>query len=127
MEKLRLKDQTEITIQEGASLGEITAHTNGFSGVEAIGNALLKEGNLDEVIFLSDGETTGEYMEMKIERPLFHFVDVYGDEVTVMFALREKTEIEKDIEKLKAGQSVQDTAIDDLGEAVSVIAEGGEK
>ena len=36
----------------------------------------------------------------------------------------EKTEEEKRLDELEAGQSVQDAAISDLGEATSMLAEG---
>lgn len=128
MEKIRLKDGTEIEIQEGASLGEITVHESNFEALEGIGNILLTEGNLDEVTFISNDEVTGEYTDLKVERPLFHSVDMYIEEkeVVAVFSLREKEQIEKDVEEIKSGQVTQDRAIEDLGEAVSTIAERGE-
>ena len=49
MEKLVLKDKTEITIKEGASLNAITAVVEQFKDLDPIASAILKEGNLDAV------------------------------------------------------------------------------
>ena len=90
-----------------------------------LAEAVRKPENLKEIQFKTDDVVTSEYTDMKLLSPLFSAVDIEGDKVVATFGLAEKTEIEKEIELLKAGQTIQDGAIKDLGDVVSVIAEGG--
>lgn len=133
MEKIVLKDNTEIEILPGASLGETTVIVPDFADLKTVAEALLKEGNLDTVRYKSEEQVTGEYADMKLETPLFKSVDYYTEEKKVIaaFAIREKTEMEKrmdamekEMESVKTEQTVQDGAIADLGEAVSELAGG---
>lgn len=110
MEKLVLKDKTEITIKEGASLNAITAVVEQFKDLDPIASAILKEGNLDTVQFKSEENITGNYTDMRLEYPLFQ-VNVVNEKVEATFAIREKTEEEKRLDSLEKGQSVQDGAI----------------
>ena len=110
MEKLVLKDKTEITIKEGASLNAITAVVEQFKDLDPIASAILKEGNLDAVQFKSEENITGNYTDMRLEYPLFQ-VNVVNEKVEATFAIRSKTEEEKRLDALEKGQSVQDGAI----------------
>lgn len=110
MEKIILKDKTEITIKEGASLNAITAVVEQFKDLDPIASAILKEGNLDAVQFKSEENITGNYTDMRLEYPLFQ-VNVVNEKVEATFAIREKTEEEKRLDALEKGQSVQDGAI----------------
>ena len=110
MEKIILKDKTEITIKEGASLNAITAVVEQFKDLDPIASAILKEGNLDTVQFKSEENITGNYTDMRLEYPLFQ-VNVVNEKVEATFAIREKTEEEKRLDVLEKGQSVQDGAI----------------
>lgn len=110
MEKLVLKDKTEITIKEGASLNAITAVVEQFKDLDPIASALMKAGNLDTVEFKHEDEVTGSYTDMRLEYPLFQ-VNVVNEKVEATFAIREKTEEEKRLDSLEKGQSVQDGAI----------------
>lgn len=125
MEKLILKDKTEIEIKAGAGLDEIAAVVTDFAALGTLAEAVRKPENLKEIQFKTDDVVTSEYTDMKLLSPLFSAVDIEGDKVVATFGLAEKTEIEKEIELLKAGQTIQDGAIKDLGDVVSVIAEGG--
>jgi hypothetical protein len=126
MDKIKLKDDTEIQIQEGASPGNITVQVDNFADLGTVAESLLKNGNQDEVQFLTDDQVTGRYINMKLETPLFRYVDVSAGRIQATFGIRQKTEIEIAIEELRKGQTLQDGAIADLGDAVSTIAEGGE-
>ena len=127
MEKIIFADNTQLEIKEGASLGSITAIVNDFASLGTVATALRTSGNLDGVQFVSGGQVTGEYSDMKLEAPLFRNVDTNKEgKVEATFSIREKTETEKRLDALEQGQGVQDGAIADLGEAVSTIAEGGE-
>ena len=94
MEEIILKDKTEITIKEGASLNSITAVVEQFKDLDSIASALMKGGNLDTVEFKHEGEVTGSYTDMRLEYPLFQ-VNVVNEKVEATFAIREKTEEEK--------------------------------
>lgn len=125
MEKLILKDGTEITIKAGAGLTEITAVVDDFTALGDLSDALKAPDNLKKVQFTSGDSVSGEYADMKLLSPLFSAVDIEGGKVVATFGLAEKTEIEKEIELIKAGQALQDGAIKDLGDVVSAITEGG--
>ncbi len=128
MEKMILSDNTEIEIKEGASIWDITAVANDFTALGTIAEALKKDKNLETVQFKTNDEVTGEYTDMILETPLFRNVDIDNDgKVVANFSLREKTDIEKRLDAIEAGQTLQDGAIRDLGDVVSTIAEGGEE
>lgn len=124
MEKIILADNTEIEIKAGASLGAVTVTAEDFPALGTVATALTAPGNMDSVQFKTDATITGEYTDMKLERPLFGAVDIVGDMIEATFAIREKTEVEKRLDALENGQEVQDGAITDLGDVVSTMAEG---
>lgn len=125
MEKLVLKDKTEVVIKEGASLNNITTEVESFAALGNVAEALRKEGNLDIVQFLSGENVVGDYSDVVLESPLFREVDKQGETVTAVFALREKTNVEKRLDALEKGQGIQDGAIEDFGSVVSELSEGG--
>lgn len=115
MEKMIVKDKTEIEIMEGAALNAITAVTDDWTALGLIAEALKELGNLDDVQFKTDETVTGEYQNMKLESPLFYAVDIAEDEkIHATFGIRKKTEMELAIEQLQKGQGVQDGAIMEL-------------
>ena len=61
---------------------------------------------------------------MKSLKPLFHSVDFNNDKVEATFSLREKTELELEIEAIRAEQAIQDEAIAELGNVVSDMSTG---
>ena len=71
---------------------------------------------------------TGEYESISSERPMFQEADMTPDgNVVSVIAFREKTELEKRVDAIERGQEIQNGALEDLGQVVSEIAEGGEK
>ena len=119
MEKIVLKDNTEIEILPGASLGETTVIVPDFADLKTVAEALTKEGNLDTMQYKTNEQVTGEYTDMKLETPLFKSVDYTQEKkVTAVFGIREKTELEKEVDEIKAQQAVRDGAILDLAEMV---------
>lgn len=102
MEKIILKDKTEIEIKEGASLENIVVEVNGFVDLEPVANALMTAGNLDVVQFATNGAVSGEYADMLLISPLFHSVDIVDGKIEAVFAIREKTDIEKRLEETEA-------------------------
>ncbi len=122
MEKMNLKNKTELEIMNGASLNAITAVADGWTALGEIAEALKESGNLDEVQFKTDETVTGEYRNMKLESPLFSTVDIAEDgKIHAAFGIRQKTEMELAIEQLQrqqaemnASQEIQDGAIMEL-------------
>ena len=119
MEKMNLKNKTELEIMNGASLNAITAVADGWTALGEIAEALKESGNLDEVQFKTDETVTGEYRNMKLESPLFSAVDIAeGGKIHATFGIRQKTEMELAIEQLQrqqaetnASQEIQDGVI----------------
>lgn len=120
MEKIIFVDKTEFELLPGASLGENKVVVQDFADLKTVAEALTKKGNLATVQYKSNDQVTGKYMDMKLETPLFKDLDYYTDDkkVVATFAIREKTEIEKRLDKLEKGQAVQDGAILELAGVV---------
>ena len=123
MNKIKFSNGTTYDINEGASLGRIEIPTT-LDGISGIVSTISESGNLDTVQFLNGEQVTGNYEDMVLTNPVCH-IETSGDAVTVVIAIREKTDVEKRLEALEAGQEIQDGAIGDLGEVVSELA-GGE-
>ena len=125
MDKLILNDKSEIKIKEGAALNHIVAEVASFAELQEIAEKLEKSGNLDALQFVSGENVIGKYTDMILESPMFKEVDKVNGAVVAAFSIREKTDIEKRLDVLEAGQGIQDGAIEDLGNVVSELSEGG--
>ncbi len=125
MDKIIFADKTELEIKEGASLEAVTVQVDTFADLQGVADSLMKAGNLKTVQFKHGGEVNGEYTDLTREGMLFTGVDLVDGKVEATFWLREKTELEKRLDAIEEGQSIQDGAIADLGEVVSTMAEGG--
>lgn len=107
MDKIILKDQTSFEIADGASLGNIQIKAESFDAVKTITDAFTAE-NLQEVTFEHNGETAGKYTDLKSDG--FAYIpntDTDGKEdgtYTVTIRLRTKTDVEKRLDALEAGQ-----------------------
>lgn len=126
-DKLVLKNGTEITLEDSRGIEKLYVVVESKGAVVTLWEQLTPD-NLKEIqIQNADGEATGNFADMV----LCHIACVEGENgfVTVEINLRKKTEVEllrEEIEVLRAAQQTQDVAIGDLGEAVAVLAEGGE-
>ena len=125
MQKVILNDKTEIIIQEGASLSSISTIQNSMIDIETLKNKLLKKGNLDKVIFKQDDIVIGEYFDLVLINNQISLVENIDGQITntdgkilVVFGFREKTDIEKRLDKIEKDQLIQDSAIADLGSVV---------
>ena len=107
--------QNRTEIQAGGSLGANVVVVPDFADLKTVAEALTKEGNLKTVQYKTDEQVTGEYTDMKLETPLFKTVDYTKEKkVIATFGIREKTELEKEVDGIKAQQVAQDGAILDL-------------
>ena len=124
---LILKDGTIIELEAGASLGAIQVSESDRSAMLRTWEKLTEE-NLAEVkIQNGSGLTVGIYKDLILVSET-SVVSTDGA-VTTTYSLRGKTEVEKRLDNVEAGQAIQDEAIVDLGEVSSLLAEqieGGE-
>lgn len=120
MQKMILKDKTEIQVQEGVSLSDIQTIKNSMSEVEELKSKLTQKGNLDAVTFMQDETPVGQYENMALISPMLTLDETDDGKLLVSFGIREKTDIEKRLDALEESQTIQDGAIADLG---SVIGE----
>lgn len=126
-DKLILKDGTTIELESGSSLDAIKAATENRETMLKQWEMLTPE-NLKEVkVQNGDGLTIGIYKELV----LLSETSVVASDGSVLttYHLREKTDTERRLEALEAGQEIQNGAISDLGSVTSAIAEqigGGE-
>lgn len=122
-----LKDGTTIELEAGASLGAIQVSESDRSAMLRTWEKLTEK-NLAEVkIQNGSGLTVGIYKDLILVSET-SVVSTDGA-VTTTYSLRGKTEVEKRLDNVEAGQAIQDEAIVDLGEVSSLLAEqieGGE-
>lgn len=107
MDKIILKDQTSFEIADGASLGNIQIKAKNFDAIKTITDAFA-ENNLAEVTFTHNDAVSGKYTDLKSDGFTYApNTDEAGKEdgtYTVTIRLREKTETEKRLDALEAGQ-----------------------
>ncbi len=99
MEKLKLKNNEEIEIQEGASLGNITIIMEDYTGLAALAGKLTKE-NLSHVQFVSGDTVSAEYYNMVLTEPNYR-ITATETGLEVSFGLREQTEEERQQESVQ--------------------------
>ena len=108
MDKIILKNKTEFEIADGASLGNIQIKAENFEAIKTITDAFTAD-NLAEVTFTHNGETSGKYTDLKYDGFTYApNTDEAGKEdgtYTVTIRLRTKTDIEKRLDALEAGQA----------------------
>ena len=123
MDKIILKNETEIEVTQMPSIGSVTVQLENVSALQSLKDSLTED-NLSEVKTTNAaGHTVGNYEDL-ILNPDWT-VRWNDDGIQATFGLREMTETERRLSELEAGQQVQDGAISDLGSAVSDIAAGG--
>lgn len=126
--KLVLADSTEINLEDGASIGNMCVVSDNKTAMLDTWVTLTPD-NLRQVQITTDGEVSGQYSNLILDHET-STVQADGSILT-SFALRQKTQVEmllEEVAELRAGQSVQDGAIKDLGAITSTIAgqmEGG--
>ena len=122
MDKLKFMDGTEIEIEEGASLGEVTHIASNEANAMYVCGKVTAE-NVASLQFLHGDAVTGDYQNVIIAAPTTR-ENGEGETVIVRMHFREKTDLEIRVDALEEGQTVQDGAIDDLGNIISDMMEG---
>lgn len=122
---LVLKDGTEILLESTQGIGALRVAVENKAKAAELWEKFTGK-NLELILIKNgDGETTGRYEEMVLDHVTGTEVD---GKVIITFSIRHKTKeemLEERVAELEAGQQTQDSAISDLGQAVSDIAEGG--
>lgn len=98
MEKLILKDGTELEIQDGASLSAIELEVMDYADLGELA-AKLTEENVSEIKFQSGGRVTGEYSGMALQEPHFR-VTKKKNRLSVLIGIREMTPEEQQKEDI---------------------------
>lgn len=123
-DKLILKDKTKIELETGASLDNIGVIFDSRGKMLAAWERMSQE-NLSEVRIESGaGITIGRYSDLVLVSET-STMDAEG-KVHTSFRLREKSELEKKINKMEDTQGMVLGAIDDLGVVTSALAEAQE-
>lgn len=124
MDKIILKDNSEIEVQQMPALGSITVLVADVAAIQTLKDKLTAD-NLKKVTIKNDADLTiGIYGDLALNEVWnLKWTD---DGILTTFGLREKTDTEKQIEAIAAEQTLQNGAIEDLGTVVSDIATGGE-
>ena len=121
MDKLILKDGTEISILAGAALSEVKVQSENKVGMLAVWEKMTKD-NLSEALIKTDaGLTVGAYVDLILEKETSE--EQEDGAIITTFCFREKTSVEKRLEALEESQQIQDEAIGDLGAVTSELAE----
>ena len=103
MDKIILKDQTNFEIADGASLGNIQIKAESFDAIKTITDAFA-ENNLAEVTFTHNDAVSGKYTDLKSDGFTYTQNTDEDGTYTVTIRLRTKTDIEKRLDALEAGQ-----------------------
>ena len=110
-EKMILNDGTAINFETGASLTALTTIFTDWTATASI-MPKLTEDNLSSVqVQNGEGMTVGNYTDLVLQPGSW---EVKEDGVHITISLREKTDIEKRLDKVESGQEVQDGAIAEL-------------
>lgn len=116
MDKLILKNGTEIELTASTSLGVLTTEVADVTALQTLKDSLTDE-NLSNITFKNDaGVTVGNYENLKLN--LIWAIIWIEKGISATFGLSEKTEEELRLDDIEEGQSVQNNAIAELGAMV---------
>ena len=119
-DKIELKNGTEIELESGSSICNLTVLFEDKSSMVNTWELFTSE-NLSEVkIKTSDGRVIGNYSNLLLVSETSTIL--LNGIISTSFILREKTNIELQIESLMASQEIQDGAISELGDVISSLS-----
>lgn len=121
MDKLKFADGTLIDIEEGGGLYDITHIASNEANALYVCGKVTAE-NVAHLEIYHDDMLTGRYDNTIIAAPTTR-ENGAGESVIVRMHFREKTDLELRVDALEESQEVQDGAIEDIGAALSDIAE----
>ena len=118
-----LKNGTIIELEAGTSLGAVQVAAANRAAMVTTWEALTPDNLTAVQIKNGDGLVVGNYTNLVLVSET-SMVAADGTVLTT-YNLREKNDEEKRLDALEEGKAVQDGAINDLGEVVGTLAEGG--
>ena len=118
-----LKNGTIIELEAGTSLGALQVAAANRAAMVTTWEALTPDNLTAVQIKNGDGLVVGNYTNLVLVSET-SMVAADGTVLTT-YNLREKNDEEKRLDALEEGKAVQDGAINDLGEVVGTLAEGG--
>ena len=112
--KIKLKDNTELTVTESCTANAIVTNFNNAASIETFRQKLTDD-NLTEFKFTNDaGNIFGIYKNYTFDSVTYSEKDGV---FTVTYNLHQYSDIEIRIKELEITQALQDSAIDDLASA----------
>ena len=120
---MNLKNGIVIELEAGASLRALQVAAADRAAMVATWEALTPDNLAAVQIKTGDGTVAGNYTDLVLVSETS--VVAADGAVLTTYSLREKTAEEKRLDALEVGKAVQDGAINDLGEVVGTLAEGG--
>lgn len=122
MDKLKFVDGTIFEIEEGGSLHDVVHIAPNEPDALFICGEVTPE-NVEHLEFLHNDDAVGIYDNIAIAAPTTR-ENGEGETVIVRMHFREKDPLELRLDALEESQEIQDGAIEDIGAALSDIAEG---
>ncbi len=125
-DKLVLTDGTMIELETSQGISALSCIVESKSAACALWDKFTQENLKDVTIKNADDLTIGKYSDMVLDHVTG--ADNTDGTVQITFSLRNKSVEElltERIEALESGQQMHGAAIEDLGQAMSDIAEGG--
>lgn len=118
-DKLILKDGTTMELEAAASLTSLTTIFVDWNATAQTMQKLTKENLVGAKVQSDEGRVWIEFTDVAMQPGSW---EIKEDGVHITVSLREKTEIEKRLDNMEAGQETQDGAIAEIAGMV-----GGEK
>lgn len=125
-DKLVLADGTEIMLETSQGISTLTVNAENKDAACVAWNQFTPDNLKNVTIKNSDGITIGKYTDIVLDHVTG--TDNVDGTVQITFSLRNKSVEElltERVEALESGQQMHDVAIEDLGQEMSDIAEGG--
>lgn len=122
MDKLKFVDGTVINIEDGASLFEVIHIADDEASALSACSKVTAE-NVTSLQFIHNEVVTGQYDHIVITSPTTR-EDSESGRVIVRMHFREKTDLELRLDAIEETQDIQNGAIEDIGLALSDLAEG---
>lgn len=119
---LVLFDGTRIELEDYSSIDNLMHIAENDASAVAICDKITSE-NISRVEMFHGDDRIALYRNLIIAKPPIRYTNEDGT-VTVVIFLRERTSVEARLDALEESDSVQNGAIEDLGLAISDIAEG---
>lgn len=110
-DKLILNDGTTIELKAAASLGGMVTIFADWKAVSKTMTKLTGENLSAVMVQTGEGFTAGNYANLVMQPGAW---EIKEDGIHVTISLREKTDIEKRLDKVESGQEVQGGAIAEL-------------